>query len=614
MIWIYDIESYINYFAVIFKNIKTSEIREFIIFEDRNDLDDLHMFVSDYKKWMVGYNSFYFDNQILNFIYRRHPLLTFKSSDEVAGELYDLVMKIIEDDFTDFKYNLPFKSIDLMKLGGFQKSLKLIGVNLKWHKLQDLPIPMGSRIQATDLELLREYNLNDVLITEKLYYELLSDIKVRSEIEKLYGINVMSESDSGMANRLLEKFYSDTTGLSIRQFKGMRTERKFMKFDWIVFDEINFHTMTLMNLLEEVKEHVYYKDAPYFKKSVSFDGINYKLGVGGIHSVDTGELFQETEDIHLIDADIGSMYPTLIINHAISPEHLGGRFLSNYKDILDKRLEAKRDYARDAENQSLKIVLNSTFGKMLNANHWLYDPMAAFKITVNGQLYMLMLIERLVLNGFKVISANTDGIITKVPKKDIDKYYKICEQWEQDTRFSLEYCFYKQYIRRDVNNYIAQDTDDKVKTKGVFSKEISLKKGFDKPIISLALYRHFIDGVPIAKTIKEHNDIYDFCIAKKIDKKFTNEYHYIKNSKHTIDTLQKSVRYYVSTKGGTLIKTDKETGSTSNYEVGKSVTLFNDAFKPDRFEEYNIDYSYYIHQAQKIINEIINPQLSLWNS
>jgi DNA polymerase elongation subunit (family B) len=427
----------------------------------------------------------------------------------------------------------------------------------------------------------------------------------------MYKVDVMSESDSGMANRLLERFYSDTTGLSYKEFKGLRTDRKFMKFDWIVFDEINFHTMTLMNLLEEVKNHTYYKDTPYFKKSVLFDGVEYQLGVGGIHSVDSGALFEATDDMYLIDADIKSMYPTLMINHNLYPQHLGGKFMKNYKDILDRRLEAKKDKSRYAENQSLKIVLNSTFGKTLNANHWLYDPMVAFRITVNGQLFMLMLIERLVLNGFKVISANTDGIICKVPKKDINKYTDICKQWEQDTRFELEYCYYKQYARRDVNNYIAQDIDDYIKTKGVFTQKISLSKGFDKPIISIALYEFFINNVPIEKTIREHTDIYDFCVAKKIDKKFTNEFHYLKDGKHEIETLQKSVRYYISTDGGTLLKTAEEV--VQNYEANKRVTIFNDYFEKP-MKDYNIDYGYYIHATQKIINEIINPQLSIWSN
>ena len=141
-----------------------------------------------------------------------------------------------------------------------------------------------------------------------------------------------------------------------------------------------------------------------------------------------------------------------------------------------------------------------------------------------------------------------------------------------------------------------------------------LNKGFDKPIVSIALYEFFVNNIPITDTIRNHIDIYDFCISKKIDDKFTNEFHYIKDGKHVIDILQKSVRYYVSTSGGTLLKVVKETGSQSNYEAGKQVTIFNDYLERADILEYELDYAYYINHVQKVINEIINPQLSLWDS
>ncbi len=84
-------------------------------------------------------------------------------------------------------------------------------------------------------------------------------------------------------------------------------------------------------------------------------------------------------------------------------------------------------------------------------NHWLYDPLCALRITINGQLYLLMLVEALVKNGFKVISANTDGLITLVPKVRSELYKNICSEWEKKTNFDLEYTYYKKYIRRDVN-------------------------------------------------------------------------------------------------------------------------------------------------------------------
>jgi hypothetical protein len=258
-----------------------------------------------------------------------------------------------------------------------------------------------------------------------------------------------------------------------------------------------------------------------------------------------------------------------------------------------------------------------------------------------------MLIEYLGEEGFEVISANTDGIITKVPVEREEEYYNICKQWEEATSFDLEYTYYKKYARRDVNNYLSITTDGDVKTKGDFTysnyKDIDkdkfvLMRGFDKPIIALAINNFLIDGKPIEETIRNHKDIYDFCTSKKTDKKFKNEYHTLQDNKLHIQAIQQSVRYYVSKKGGKLYKrlyptpdkrkldpmwfyepknkgkTEEDfykenpitaTAGLTEYCVSREVTLFNDYIEK---EDYDIDYGYYINETQKIIDQVIKPQ------
>jgi len=497
--------------------------------------------------------------------------------------------------------------------GNLQKSLKLVAVNLKWPKIQDLPIPWNNAIVDNQLQLMHDYNLNDVEITEALYNKLLPEIKVRAEAEKLYDAPLISESDSGMANRLMEKFYSEITGLSKREFKSLRTERNIVNFSSVVFDDILFLTSELRSVLEEVKKHTYYKDQPFYRKTIDYNGIKYQLGIGGIHSVDKGAIFESDEENELIDADISSMYPSIIINNRIKPQHLDRKFIEKYKEIRDIRLDAKKK-GRFIESDSLKIVLNSIYGKMRNEHHWMYDPFAALQVTINGQLYVLMLIEELTREGFQIISANTDGIITIVPKNKKELYNKICNEWCDYTNFELEYANYKKYIRRDINNYISIKTDDTTKEKGEFLQpdKKTLMQGYDKPIVSIALRKYFLEGINIVDFIKNHKDIYDFCIAKKIDKKFENQYHHVNgNREPKIDILQKSVRYYVSTRGGSLYKYSKEDDTFISYCSNKPVKIFNDYIELP-MEEYEIDYKYYISETMKIIDLIEDKQLKLF--
>lgn len=620
MIYIYDIECFVNYFCVTFKDIKTKQLLNFVIYHSyqnqensRNDLTKLFYFLDQQrKKWLVGYNSKTFDNQILNCIHNKYNIFSILDTETVCKEIHTFTMSIINSNNMEYKYRLPFQAVDLMRVGNVeQKSLKLVAVNLNWPIIQDLPLDIHATIRDEDLNILYNYNLNDVLITERLYYKLINDINVRWEVGQKYGIDLMSEPDSGMANRLLEKMYSDLSGIPVKELRDMRTERKIIHYENIVFNNVKFQTDELNSLLREILSQKYYKNQPYFNKSVIFDGAKYKLGIGGIHSDDKPNIFVSNDDIQIIDCDIASMYPSLMINNNLYPAHLSKLFLDLYKKIIDQRLEAKKA-GKETEAYVLKILVNSVFGKTLFEHHWLYDPLVGLRVTINGQLYMLMLIERLTLAGFKVISANTDGLVTLVHDEEL--YKQVCNEWSNDTKFNLEYTYYEKYVRRDVNNYVTVKANGSTKEKGEFLQyeKISLRQGIDKPIISKALYNFFVKGEPIESTIYDETDIYAFCIAKKVDSKFVNEFHTLENSLHKIEELQRSVRFFVSLNGGTLYKVDRTNNKYINYCVGRKVTILNNNQNNKDIKDYFIDYGYYIKEAKKIIDEIINPQLSLF--
>jgi hypothetical protein len=622
MIYIYDIECYINFFCVTFKEVDKQKIFKYILFynhenemNSRSDLDALWRFLNVNKnKWLVGYNSKYFDNQILNYMYRNYDLFGILSIEKIIENVHSFMMSIINNDETEYKYRLPFRSVDLMRVGNVEKkSLKLVAVNLNWPVIQDLPYKIDAVIREEDVETLLKYNLNDVEITERLYWTLHKDINVRWEVGQKYGLDLMSESDSGMANRLMEKMYSDASGVPIKNLKEMRTDRKIIHYENIVFEDISYESDVLKDFLSEMRSKVWYKNAPYFNKTVIFGGVRYKLGIGGIHSDDQPGLFVANKDIKIVDCDITSMYPMLLVNNNLYPAHLSRIFLDLYKKIIAQRIEAKK-IGNETEAYVLKICVNSVFGKTLYDKHWLYDPLVGLRVTINGQLFMLMLIDKLVSNGFKVISANTDGIVSLVPTEREEQYKAICESWCNLTKFNLEFTEYTKYIRKDVNNYITVKSNGSTKEKGDFLPydRIALRQGIDKPIVSKALYNYFVKDIPIIDTIYESNDIYEFCTAKKVDSKFVNEYHTLVDSIHNIEELQKSVRFYISTDGGTLYKVDREHNKYINYCVGRRVSILNSNRINKDIKDYNIDYGYYINETQKVADQIINPQLTLF--
>jgi len=362
-IYVYDIEIMINYFAVIFKNVNNQTLQEYIIYNNRNDCSKLYDFLCSIRNdFLVGYNSYNYDDQILGFIYNNYKrLFADEESANITATLYSLSNSIIQEDRPK-EWGLPFKSIDLMKVGNLMhKSLKLVAVNLYWTKIQDMPLDHTHFVVDNDLETMHHYNLNDVLITEQLYYRLKDALILRWDISKKYNINVISESKSGIANRLLEKLYSEKSGISIKDLKEMRTRRPIIHFENIVLPSIHFNTPELNSILYKLLRSVYYEGQPFIKRNILYKGVIYKMGFGGLHSDDKPALFEANDAEDIIDCDISSMYPSLIINYNFVPAHLGKVFLDLYKEIKDRRLRAKKAGEMN-ESDTLKITINSVFG------------------------------------------------------------------------------------------------------------------------------------------------------------------------------------------------------------------------------------------------------------
>lgn len=232
---------------------------------------------------------------------------------------------------------------------------------------------------------------------------------------------------------------------------------------------------------------------------------------------------------------------------------------------------------------------------------FLYDLRAMYEVTINGQLNLLMLIEDLELAGIHVISANTDGIVSKVFKQQEDEYYSICKKWVVKTKFDLDYTIYKKYVRLNVNSYISIKEGNKVKTKNDFTYDIQINKGYYAPAIAKTLYEYYVNDNTDIESIIKTFDIYDYCISVKVGKQFRTELHTIKGSKENIEILQKDNRYFISKTGGVLLKYKYETSKYTNVIKGKYVTIFNTYYKSDN---YNIDYNWYLSKIREKINKI----------
>jgi len=536
-----------------------------------------------------------------------------KENDNICKSLYNLSSKLVDDNFRRdadiLKLRYPkngsfWKSIDLMKMMAFDRmgvSLKQVAINLKWPKIQDIPIEPSQPVNKNQLDLIVKYNLNDVDITIALYNALKEKIEFRRELSELYGIDFSSASDSRIANLIIEKVFAEETHADMEKVKTLRTPCKKVLLGDCIASYISFETPVLKELYDRISSTYVYDYNKYrYSENIYFANCKFSLGIGGLHSEDKAGIFLSDDNYLIQDMDVSSYYPNIIINNNFYPSHLGPAFIDILKKLTKERIEAK-EKGYKVKSEALKITINSLFGKLGADTFWLYDPKKMISTTITGQLGLLMLIEKLDLAGIQVISANTDGIICKIDRGLLDKYYEIAKQWEKLTNLNLEFTPYKLYVRRDVNSYIAVSyPEEKVKEKGVFMTDIDLKKAYRMPIVPKALREYFVNGIPVMETIEKSKDIMDFCISQKAGSNFIMELHETTG----ITTLQKTNRFYVSNSGGAIMKRDKQTGKLIGLYVGNTVRLLND-YDPDiPFEKYDVNFAFYYEEIMKIINEI----------
>lgn len=289
----------------------------------------------------------------------------------------------------------------------------------------------------------------------------------------------------------------------------------------------------------------------------------YKFGIGGLHSMEKRQSVYSRMGVQtLSDHDVGSFYPALAILLGLFGEHIR----PIYQEIFNERMAGKGKIkgaadalkaAQECDKAALaqildeietltsgfKIVLNGGYGKLWSKYSFLLDPDAGVAITINGQLSLLMLIERLELGGISVVSANTDGIVLCTPWGLEGYRDSTLAWWEKATGLTTEATFYKSIHSRDVNSYIAVKPDGSVKRKGKYSESgiLASMQGVhpDMDISKEAAVAWVQKGTPIAQTVRSCRDIRMFIMAKGVKG----------GGQHQGCFLGKTVRWYYSKNG-----------------------------------------------------------------
>ena len=618
---VYDIEVFPNVFSCTLKNSETGQV---VVFELSHRKDNIlkeanrmvKMFLDD-KYLFCGYNNIHYDNPIMNFIIENISSMP-NNYQKVCNKIYRLSQLIITSETSEswkqWKYSTRFATMDLLTMLFSQKlrvGLKEMQVTMQYHNVQEYEGNFDDYLPDEEIDKMLGYNLNDVDSTLELLNRCKKDIDLRIGIQQEYGVDVLSKDGMSIGTEILKIKYLEKTKKQWYQIKDLRSPCDEIELSKVIFPFIQYETPVLQNLLSEMKMQKVSPGRKGYEKHFLLDSVEVTVGVGGIHTKNVPEAIIPKDDELLLDSDVNSLYPSLIISYSLVPQHLGKEFLEIYGQVREERLAAKRAH-QDVKNTTLKLALNGATGNYQNQYSWLYDPIAVMKIRINGQLLLLMLTEMLLKAGARLKQLNTDGILYTIPKS-VD-YQAILKEWEEKTKLTLETEEYEAFYQFAINDYLAigkgyAETKDKslIKQKGLFIDKVKLGKGMQPMIIPEALNRYFADGTPIEQTIRECKDLSKFITYQKADKKFSVEY----NNK----LISRINRYYVSTNGPYLYKCEVVDGKRVGYTnmlKSSGVTIVNNLDEIKEFPK-NINYKYYIAECNKILFPFIHRQTSLFD-
>lgn len=599
----YDIETFPSVFSLGAEALNSDwkavwEISHFR--DDRAQLFEFLHHLSRNQIPMIGYNNLAFDYIVVHFL-MENPTATVEQIYAKSQEMF-----VKSDAPRPMKWaNKRFiPQVDLFLMHHLNNkakstSLKYLQINMRTDSVEDMPIENGTILTKEQIDnLLIPYNMHDVAETKKFALYSMDALNFRLSLIPQFGVEVMNWNDTKIGEQTViqrlgdELCYDRSTGR--RQMR--QTPRSRIALGDIVFPYIRFQNPAFQHVLTYLKAQVLtaddinaFGDEPSMIKTkgvftdlkANVGGIDFHFGVGGIHGSVERKRVYATEEWLVRDIDVASMYPSIAIANHLSPAHLGEPFTRVYSELPKERKKWQKEKGKKcAEANALKLAANGVYGKSNSMWSVFYDPAFTMSITVNGQLSLAMLIERLAtVPTLSVVQANTDGVTYFVHRDHEPQAAAYCREWEQLTGLVLEAQDYRRMWVRDVNNYVAESFDGSLKTKGCYNTPDPLNpvasigemqppgwhRDWSAMVCPRAAVAAMVYGCDIEQFIRMCTNPYDFMLGMKV---------------RASDTLlwdgqpqqKRGTRYYVTTDGKPMVKHAPALGAIGQFKKKHGVT------------------------------------------
>ena len=551
-IFIFDCEVFAHDWLFVFKEIATGEYTVI-----HNDNDAVVAFM-ERNPFLGGFNNKHYDNFILKGV-------MCGLTPEQIKEINDLII-VEEVNGWDIpvlrEYRVYFDSFDLMDDCQVGLSLKAIEAHLGIPiEETEVDFNITHRLSEKELQETIYYCKYDVDATEKLYHLRQAYLKNKVTLGKAR--NLTDRQAMYMTNAKLTSVYLKAQ----KPEKPWDDERKYQYPEKLLRQYI---PQEVFDFFDRMKDDRIPNDELFSSKLEIMVGVcPCTIAYGGIHGAIPTYVEEATETRTIRNKDVASYYPHLMTLMGYCSRNMPSPKM--FEDTLEERVAAKKAGDKATAN-ALKLVLNTTYGAMLNgkdgtAFNDLYDPLMGRSVCISGQLFLLELSEHLIAEcpTLKIIQLNTDGIMVSFDHEDEAKYQEITQEWQDRTGFELEEDFIRKIVQKDVNNYVevpADGGEPKVKG-GQLVRGIAPAGAFNinnnAVVVARAIKQYFIDGTPPEETIAASENILDFQLIAKAGGKYSQCYHLVGGEKVIVQKVNRV--YAVSDKSkGTVYKTHAVTG------------------------------------------------------
>lgn len=481
MLNFYDFEVFkYDWLVVIINPVEKTET---IIINDKAKLEEYYE--AHKNEMWIGYNNRRYDQYIMKAI-----LCEFNPKD-----VSDF---IIVDEKHGWQYSTLFQKFKMINFDTALKTDKGLKVleGMMGNDIRETTVPFNidRKLTAAEIAETVKYCKHDVEQTIEVFIARKSEFDASMGLIKIFGLPI-----SYMGKTKAQLVSAICGGIG-------------KKFD----DEFEFKIVDALRLSKYKHIANWYRDKSNHNYTKSFNaivaGVEHIFAWGGIH----GAIPQYYGEGVFLMADVTAYYPSLQLQYKFGYRNMSNP--ENFEHIHNENLRLK--VIDKKARLPYKIADNSMSGQLKDRNSKLYDPRDNNAITVNGQLLLVDLIEKLEPHIDALIQSNTDGILIKL--KSIDDYDKIDDivwEWEQRTGMRMGFDLYTKVFQKDVNNYLIVAEDGSYKSKGGYVKQLS-QLDYDLPIINEALVAYMTKHIPVETTINNCDELIKFQKVVKVSKKY----------------------------------------------------------------------------------------------